>query len=253
MLLFTNCSEDIKTSLFLIFTFLLFIFFATKALRHKETRRLFFIQKIIFIAPLCLQERGRGWGFFSWENDNFISEKTTFTFNILHFFLATKTQSHKEPRRFFYIRNENFPLWGIEGAHEFTNYFSWENDNFISEKTTFTFNILHSIFYIFFSPQRHKVTKNHEGFFYSEDNFYWSPLPPGEGSGVRFFFMRKWYFHFRKNHFYIQYFTFNILHFILATKALRHKESRRLFLNFYFWILIFLTTNSRIFSSPRRH
>ena len=38
-----------------------------------------------------------------------------FTF-LLFIFLTSKAPRHKEPRRFFYFRNENFPLRGIEGA-----------------------------------------------------------------------------------------------------------------------------------------
>ena len=48
-----------------------------------------------------------------------------FTFNILHFLLRHQdTKSQRNSKAFFYFRNENFPLRGIEGAHEFTNFFS---------------------------------------------------------------------------------------------------------------------------------
>ena len=90
----------------------------------------------------------------------------------------------------------------------------------------FTFNILH--FFLATKTQSHKETRRL--FFHSVDNFYYSPLPSGEGSGVRFFFMRKWYFDFRKNHFYILprdfgagYSIFYILH------SPRHYEPQKLF------------------------
>ena len=41
-----------------------------------------------------------------------------FTFNILHFFLATKTLRHKEPQSLFYFQTDYFPLRGIEGANK---------------------------------------------------------------------------------------------------------------------------------------
>jgi hypothetical protein len=75
------------------------------------------------------------------------------------------------------------------------------------------------------------------------------------GRGVRFLLQEKMIFSFPKYHFYpevsgqaILHSIFYILHFPQHkdTKAQKPRRTTKAFLNFYFWILFFLTTNSRI-------
>ena len=78
-----------------------------------------------------------------------------FTF-LLFISLATKALRHKEPRRLFlYFRNENFPLWGTEGAHEFKNCL---HEKMMISFEKYHFYILHWIFYILHFL-RHKGAK----------------------------------------------------------------------------------------------
>ena len=153
--------KQTATLLFLVFTFLLFISFASKALRHKEARRFFYFRIDNF--PFRVIE-GAATSLF-----------LIFTL-LLSSSLATKALRQKEPRRLFHFQVDNFPFRGIEGAWGPCEvYYSWDNDNFISEKPLlhFTprfrgwlFDILHFTF--FSPPRRQKVTKNHQSFFISD-------------------------------------------------------------------------------------
>jgi len=50
-----------------------------------------------------------------------------FLFLFSYYLIFLHHKITKKHEGFFYIRNENFLLQGIEGAHEFTNYFTAEN------------------------------------------------------------------------------------------------------------------------------
>jgi len=90
-----------------------------------------------------------------------------------------------DTKAFLYFRNENFPLWGTEGAHEFTNWL----------------------------PRRRERMETSQSPRFLIPYFYFLII-------YFYYLMRKCFFHLPKSHFYIGYFTFNILHSPLFPKKI---------------------------------
>ena len=114
------------------------------------------------------------------------------------------------------------------------DYYSWENDILISVKP-----LLHFIFYIFVTTN----SRIHEFYFMRKWYFYFRKITFTFNilhlifyifiaTNSRIIIHEKMIFLFPKNHFYILYFTFYILHFFLRHKDTKSQRTTKAFFEF---------------------